>query len=169
MADEQEKTTQARSQSESGGSQSRGASRRRSGGDEEGRPTAGGTLPGPSGTPERRAGVVGKGRLAAVSTPDESQMERTERDDDAPEGAPLWTTRPKYGEAGPETSNADIDLSAASAIAEHSEYVENPNPNPDDIRPAPGPSTVQVLGTADSIDDSDGEPLANKMEETRNR
>lgn len=48
---------------------------------------------------------------------------------------------------GPDVSNADIDLMAVSADAAFSTYHENPDPNPDDLRPPPGPSTIQVLGT----------------------
>jgi hypothetical protein len=64
------------------------------------------------------------------------------------------------------TWNADINMAEVSAIVEHSTYEPNPDPNPAGLRPAPGPSSVQVLGSANSIEESD-EPLGNKMEETR--
>lgn len=94
---------------------------------------------------------------------DEPEVERTERgEDEGPsQGAPLATTRPKMAEPGPDVSNADIDLNAVSLDAGHSTYHANPDPNPDDLRPAPGPSTLQVLGVGDE------DPVENKFEETR--
>jgi hypothetical protein len=50
-------------------------------------------------------------------------------------------------EPGPDVSNADIDVAALSLDSNDSEIVENPDPNPFDLRPEPGPSSIEVLGT----------------------
>jgi hypothetical protein len=76
-------------------------------------------------------------------------VERREfSDEERPsDSAPLATTRPKGQAPGPDVSHADVDLQSLSLDAADSTYHENPDPNPDELRPAPGPSTVQVLGT----------------------
>lgn len=93
-------------------------------------------------------------------------VERREAPKGAPDGTPLATTTPKAQDPGPDVSNADIDLGAVSADAAHSTYVENPDPNPNELRPAPGPSTVQVLGVPS--EDAPGRSAeGNTFEETR--
>lgn len=96
-------------------------------------------------------------------------VNRTEAPEGAAEGTPRAVSRWEGAEPGPDVSNADVDLALTSPIAEHSTYVENPDPNPDEVWPAPGPSSVQVLGHANSISEQadDDEPLANKGEESR--
>jgi hypothetical protein len=55
-------------------------------------------------------------------------------------------SRGKGVEPGPDVSNADVDVAALSSDSKDSEVVENPDPNPDELRPAPGPSSIEVLG-----------------------
>lgn len=131
------------------------------------RPSGGGTLPGPSGTPEQRAGA-NTGREYSRGQK-KGDFERVEAPEGAPGGTPRAVSRPKYASPGPDVSNAELDMTKASAVAEHSTYQPNPDPNPANLRPAPGPSSVQVLGSADDLEDSgEDEPLGNKFEETRN-
>jgi hypothetical protein len=75
-------------------------------------------------------------------------VNRTEFSDDqrASSSAPRAVQRPATANPGPDVSNADIDLAAVSLDAGDSTYHDNPDPNPNDLYPAPGPSTVQVLG-----------------------
>jgi hypothetical protein len=130
------------------------------------RPAGGGTLPGPSGTPEERAGAnVGREYSRGQKKGD---VERVEAREGAAEGTPRAVSRPKFAAPGADVSNAELDMTKASAVAEHSTYEPNPDPNPAGLRPAPGPSSVQVLGTADTLEDSgEDEPLGNKFEEWR--
>lgn len=131
---------------------------------EERKPVGGGTLPGPSGTPEERAGAnVGREYARGVK---QGASKRREAPENAVEGTPRAVTTPEYAEPGVDVSNADVNLAEVSAIAEHSEYHPNPDPNPAGLTPAPGPSSVQVLGHAGSIKES-REPLGNKAEENR--
>src|SRR4051812_7333448 len=88
---------------------------------------------------------------------------RTEAPKGAPEGTPRAVTTPKAKDPGPDVSNADIDLSTVSADSAFSTYHENPDPNPNDLRPAPGPSTIQVLGVPSEGQDA----TANPIEEAR--
>jgi hypothetical protein len=99
----------------------------------------------------------------ATAKKDNPDLVRTERAKGAPEGAPLSTTQPKFAEPGPDVSNADLDPQSLSADAGLSTYVPNPDPNPMDLHPAPGPSTLQILGTPEKA----GEDPANPAEEDR--
>lgn len=81
----------------------------------------------------------------------ESDVIRTRAPKGAPDGTPISTTRRAYADPGVDVSNADVDLAAVSLDSSASTYVENPDPNPQDLRPAPGPSTVQVLGTGSDV------------------
>lgn len=93
----------------------------------------------------------------------DQQVDRTERGENEGESqfAPRATTRPRSQEPGPDVSNADIDLNSVSLDSGHSEHMPNPDPNPNDLRPAPGPSVVEVLGQATE------DPVENKFEGTR--
>jgi hypothetical protein len=55
-------------------------------------------------------------------------------------------SRGRGAEPGPDVSNADVDVAALSSDSKDSEVVENPDPNPLELRPAPGPSSIEVLG-----------------------
>lgn len=158
MAEEQKAAGAKQQQSQQSGSSQSGSSK------SESKPMGGGTLPGPSGTPEERAGA-NRGREYSRGVK-RAGVNKREADENAPEGTPRFVTTPEYAEPGVDVSNADINMSEVSAIVEHSTYEPNPDPNPADLRPAPGPSSVQVLGHAGSIEETD-EPLGNKMEETR--
>lgn len=85
---------------------------------------------------------------------DVERVERVERaeGEGSSVGAPLAVTRPKGQTPGVDVSNADVDYANVSLDASASQYHENPDPNPHDLRPAPGPSTVQVLGTGEQVD-----------------
>ncbi|HWT24545.1 MAG TPA: hypothetical protein VN213_13650 [Solirubrobacteraceae bacterium] len=67
--------------------------------------------------------------------------------DGAPEGSPLSVTTPTGVEPGPDVSNADVDLASVSLDSNDSKVVRAPEQNPLDLRPAPGPQSVEVLGT----------------------
>jgi hypothetical protein len=101
--------------------------------------------------------------MTTSKAPDD--VTRQARSKDAPEGAPLHVDTPAHAEPGPDVSNADIDLQSVSADAAHSTYVPNPDPNPQGLHPAPGPSTIQVLGVPDAKAKTD-DP-SNTFEETR--
>ena len=88
----------------------------------------------------------------AAKKKDEPEVVRTEAAKDAPEGTPLATTQSVGVDPAPDVSNADIDMGRVSLDASASEYIENPDPNPLELRPAPGPSTIQVLGKGDQVD-----------------
>lgn len=159
MADEQ-KTSASRQEQQSSKSDSSSGSSKSGSSKSEAKPMGGGTLPGPSGTPEQRAGAT-QGREYSTGQK-RAEVNRREAGDDVVPGTPRAVTTPKYAEPGVDVSNADLNMSEVSAIAEHSTYVENPDPNPAGLRPAPGRSTVQVLGSAETIEESD-EPVNNKM------
>lgn len=72
---------------------------------------------------------------------------KTPRAKSAAEGAPLHTTAPAGMEPGPDVSNADVDLAALSLDSRDSKTVPAPEQNPLGLRPAPGPQSVEVLGT----------------------
>lgn len=93
----------------------------------------------------------------------DQQVDRVERGEDEGDSqfAPMATQRPKMADPGPDVSNADIDLNAVSLDTGHSEHVPNPDPNPNELRPAPGPSVIEVLGTPSE------DPVENKFEGTR--
>lgn len=65
----------------------------------------------------------------------------------SPDGAPLHVDRFAGQKPGPDVSNADVDLSAVSLDSNDSKTVKAPDQNPLDLRPAPGPQSVEVLGT----------------------
>lgn len=91
--------------------------------------------------------MAGKARNASGEQTDQP-VDRREFSDEqrVSESAPRAVQTPKGADPGPDVSNADIDLTAVSFDAGDSTYHENPDPNPLDLYPAPGPSTVQVLG-----------------------
>lgn len=118
---------------------------------------------------EPRGGAAQQSAAPKRAGSKQASVDRVERQEGAPEGAPRAVSRWKGAQPGPDVSNAELDLGTVSPVAEHSTYHANPDPNPDNLRPAPGPSSVQVLGTADSIQEQgdDDEALANKGEENR--
>lgn len=83
--------------------------------------------------------------MAENTAPD--GVTRTKAAKGAPDGTPLHVDRPDGSKPGPGVSNADIDLSAVSLDSGDSKTVKAPDQNPLDLRPAPGPSSVEVLGT----------------------
>lgn len=91
-------------------------------------------------------------------------VDRTEArndEDRSSVGAPLATQRSATADPAPDVSNADIDLAAVSFDTGHSTHMENPDPNPNDLRPAPGPSAIEVLGVPSE------DPTENAFEATR--
>jgi hypothetical protein len=106
-------------------------------------------------TPKQARDAGGEKTDQQVNRREFSENERSS------EGAPLATQRAATREPGIDVSNAEIDIQGVSLDAGHSTYHENPDPNPFDLRPAPGPSTVQVLGVPS------GDPVENVAEETR--
>jgi hypothetical protein len=91
-------------------------------------------------------------------------VDRTEArndEDRSSVGAPLATQRPAMADPAPDVSNADIDIQSVSLDTGHSTHIENPDPNPNDLRPAPGPSAIEVLGVPSE------DPTENAFEATR--
>lgn len=83
------------------------------------------------------------------------------KDNRSSEGAPLSVNRASTEKPGPKVSNADIDIQAVSLDTGHSTHHTNPDPNPGDVRPAPGPSAIEVLGVPKD------DPTENAFEATR--
>lgn len=83
-------------------------------------------------------------------------------DERASASAPAAVRRASTVDPAADVSNADIDINAVSLDSGHASHEASPDgPNPMNLRPAPGPSHVEVLGVPS------GDPVENVAEEQR--